>query len=519
MRRTRVSSWSCCPAPVTEMACRKAFGSGRRGSRRWTADQSFRVGLIYGPSGCGKSSLVKAGLLPRLAEHVVPVFVEATPADTEMRLLRGLRKACEALPPNAGLVETLTAVRRGQGLPAGRKLVIVLDQFEQWLHAHQGEENPVLVQALRQCDGARLQCIVMVRVDFWLAVNRFMRDLEIRLAEAENSHLVDLFDPRHARSVLIRFGQAFAALPLESNAFTPQHERFLDDVVSSLSVSGKVVSVCLTLFAEMVKSKPWTPATLQEFGGTTGIGVTFLEETFGDRTAAVGDRFQQQAARAVLQALLPDPGSDIKGGMRSEDELLHATGYTAQRREFAELLNLLDTQLRLITATDPEGQGGDEEHHSSRGASDRYYQLTHDYLVPSLRQWLAQKQTETRRGRAEICLADRSGMWNAKPERARLPTSWEFLRILTLIPRRSWTNPQRRMMSAASQYFAICILAFAMLAGLSAWGAYEAYGSFRASALIDSLVKAGPENVLETVDELQQYLPWARNDSAAASSD
>ena len=32
------------------------------------ADKTFRVGLIYGPSGCGKSSLVKAGLLPRLAK-------------------------------------------------------------------------------------------------------------------------------------------------------------------------------------------------------------------------------------------------------------------------------------------------------------------------------------------------------------------------------------------------------------------------------------------------------------------
>ena len=31
------------------------------------ADNTFAVGLIYGPSGCGKSSLVKAGLLPRLA--------------------------------------------------------------------------------------------------------------------------------------------------------------------------------------------------------------------------------------------------------------------------------------------------------------------------------------------------------------------------------------------------------------------------------------------------------------------
>ncbi|MFV2070123.1 MAG: hypothetical protein ACC645_24415, partial [Pirellulales bacterium] len=33
------------------------------------------MGLIYGPSGCGKSSLMRAGLLPRLANHVETVFV------------------------------------------------------------------------------------------------------------------------------------------------------------------------------------------------------------------------------------------------------------------------------------------------------------------------------------------------------------------------------------------------------------------------------------------------------------
>src|SRR5262249_46959489 len=41
-------------------------------------NSTFAVGLLYGPSGCGKSSLVKAGLLPRLAGHVVAVYVEAT---------------------------------------------------------------------------------------------------------------------------------------------------------------------------------------------------------------------------------------------------------------------------------------------------------------------------------------------------------------------------------------------------------------------------------------------------------
>jgi serine/threonine protein kinase len=161
-------------------------------------DETFRVGLIYGPSGCGKSSLVKAGLLPRLAEHVLPVYVEATADQTETRLLHGLRKACPALPNDLDLKDTLAALRRGQGLALGRKVVIVLDQFEQWLHAKKEEENTELVQALRQCDGGRAQCIVMVRDDFWLSVSRFLRELEIRLLEGQNSALVDLFDFDHA---------------------------------------------------------------------------------------------------------------------------------------------------------------------------------------------------------------------------------------------------------------------------------------------------------------------------------
>ena len=147
-------------------------------------DNTFSVGLIYGPSGCGKSSLVKAGLLPRLSEDVIAVYIEATPEETETRLLHGLRKRCPALEDNLSLKESLAALRRGQGVPIGKKVLIVLDQFEQWLHARKEEENTDLVQALRQCDGGRLQCIVMVRDDFWMAATRFMRELEVRLLEA-----------------------------------------------------------------------------------------------------------------------------------------------------------------------------------------------------------------------------------------------------------------------------------------------------------------------------------------------
>ena len=81
-------------------------------------DKTFRVGLIYGPSGCGKSSLVKAGLLPRLAPHVVPVYVEAAAEDTELRLLKGLRRRFATIPDELALPEVLAGIREGPWVPA-----------------------------------------------------------------------------------------------------------------------------------------------------------------------------------------------------------------------------------------------------------------------------------------------------------------------------------------------------------------------------------------------------------------
>src|SRR5262249_54830625 len=152
-----------------------------------------------------------------------------------------------------------------RGLPGRHKGVLVLDQFEQWLQAPREWARSELVQALRQCDGRRLQGLILVRDDFWMSVTRFMRELQAPLLEGQNTTAGDLFGPAHARKVLASFGRAFGALPDGTPA--PEQERFLDQAVAQLGREGVVVPVRLSLFAEMVKGKPWLPATLAEVGG------------------------------------------------------------------------------------------------------------------------------------------------------------------------------------------------------------------------------------------------------------
>jgi hypothetical protein len=184
-----------------------------------------------------------------LAKSVTAVYIEATVEETEARLLKGLRRQVTDLPSHLGLVEALAALRQGRYLEPGRKVLVVLDQFEQWLHTQRSEENTELVQALRQCDGGRLQAIIMVRDDFWLAVSRFLKELEIRLVEGQNSALVDLFPTRHAEKVLAGFAQAFGALPENRSEWGKEQKAFLEQAVSGLAQEGKVICVRLALFA------------------------------------------------------------------------------------------------------------------------------------------------------------------------------------------------------------------------------------------------------------------------------
>jgi serine/threonine protein kinase/formylglycine-generating enzyme required for sulfatase activity len=465
------------------------------------ADKTFAVGLLYGPSGCGKSSLVKAGLLPRLAPHVVAVYVEAAAEETEARLLKGLHKSCPGLPLGPGLAETLAALRRGQGLPAGKKVLLVLDQFEQFLHAKRREENPELLGALRQCDGGRVQAMVLVRDDFWMAATRFMHGLEILLLEGQNSAAVDLFDLRHTRKVLTAFGRAFGTLPEGPGELPAEPARFVEQAVDGLAQDGKVISVRLALFAEMVKGRPWTPATLKAVGGAAGVGVTFLEETFSAATAPPEHRYHQQAARAILKALLPQTGTDIKGHLRSAEELQQTCGYDKRPQEFAALLRILDSELRLVTPADPEESRPGE-----------YYQLTHDYLVPAVRDWLTRKQKETRRGRAELRLVERAAAWHARPENRYLPAWWEWLNIRLFTRRRDWTAPQRQMMRRASRHHllrgavAAALLAVLAVAGLAIRDRVgEQNRATRAAGLVQALLKADLAQAPGLIDQLQGY--------------
>lgn len=465
--------------------------------------RTFSIGLLSGPSGCGKSSLMKAGVLPRLGSHVVRIFVEASSKETEQHLLSGLRRHCPELSQSLDLPTSVAALRRTAACGQGKKVLIVLDQFEQCLHGRKRHRTE-LVKALRHCDGEHVQCAILLREDFYGQAMQFFSELEIDLVPGRNAAWIDRFDLEHARQVLVDFGRAFGRLPLDDAALKPAQQRFLKESIRGLAEREKVACVRLSLFAEMMRSKRWTDKELRRLGGARGIGVTFLEETFSSPDAPAQNRWHQYAAQAVLRSLLPRVGTDIKGHKRTRAELLELSGYADRPKQFDELMQLLDAA-RLITPVDTAQS-------AAEGAeTPACYQLTHDYLVHPLREWLTQRNKLTMRGRAELLLEQCYAAWSARPDFRRLPSIFEYPRIRWLTDQRVWTAGQRRMITLAGRLHAfgvaVVLLVLIVAATLTAWRIDTVTKTKPARQLIEQLKTAEENNLPDIVKQMRTYQP------------
>src|SRR6185369_12762396 len=385
------------------------------------ADGRLDVCVIYGPSGSGKSSLIKAGVAPQLGDDVRLVSIECNAHDTESRLTLALRRTLLAADPSLQYDVPLSELcqRVQQGTIPGQKVVLVHDQFEQWLHSHPQPGGTELVQALQCCNASTLQALLLVRDDFWMPLSRFTDELSISLREGENCAAVDLFDRTHARKVLTLFGRAYGRLPARDAELSKEQTAFLNRAIDELAEHDRVICVRLSLFADLMRSRPWTIAELEAVGGAKGVGVKFLEETFGPN-APIIYRTQRASAQRVLAALLPPAGSELRGQMRTVEQLRASA--QIDERSFQRLLRLLDDDLRLLTPTTPMGT---TDHGVAVGdlrtTEAQFYQLTHDYLVPALGQWLTTELRRTRSGQALMRLRERAEDWNRRPEPRRLP--------------------------------------------------------------------------------------------------
>jgi len=461
-------------------------------------DPMFAVGLIHGPSGAGKSSFVKAGLLPQLNKRLArPIVVEATRAETEVNLKKRLHQLVMRLSSETeeDLAATIMAFCKTPPDREPRKILLVVDQFEQWLDGRNIVLALELVRALRQCDGRRVQALLVVRDEYLGAAIRLFATVEEPFEAGRNVASVELFDAAHARLVLADFGRALDRIPSGEQPSNSPSERFLSNAVEGLADDdGRINPLLLNVFVEVVRHREWTPETLSKLGGMGQIGVMFLEESFNSSSATADAKLHRAATEKVLRLLLP---ANIRGSPRSRQELRRASGYASSPDEFKAVLKLLD-DLHLITPVEqdmvPEGGSTDEDERS-------YYQLTHDGLVSSLRMWFDNHDSATPQGKARVLLKNRTSFWKERRENRHLPTIWEQLAIRQHTRSSDWTDPEKQMMKLAFR-----VLMWRALAAIIVMGVIAAmYTYAQGSQLIQQLLRADSAKVPEVVQELRRY--------------
>ena len=434
-------------------------------------EPASRVGVIYGPSGCGKSSLLRAGVFPNLDASTTVIFAEATREGTEDSLRESFSRILSTADEEASLAELGSRIRRGQGVVApDSSVVIVVDQLEQWLAGHRVFEAADFAALLRQCDGQRLKAVLLVRDDFWVPLSRLLSFVEVPFETGRNAVFIDLFDKPHARNVLHEFGYAYGRLPSPKADISADQQLFLSEAVENLSTDGSVFPVRIAVFAEMVKARDWSLATLKDFGGAEGVGVRFLEETFESETTPVRFRRFASSAATVLGSLLPaGKTAKIRGAAPTFAELRTQTGFDDEPTEFAELIQILDKELRLISVSRDIIQAGSAESQSSefsRVDDEAKYHLSHEYLIPSIREWLRRRNRSSRAGRARLQYEDALADWQVRRSARSLPGLFNWIMIRCFVSRSSMNDSGRAMMQAADRHHALRLVGACVVFGV-----------------------------------------------------
>lgn len=455
------------------------------------ADDPLTVGMIFGPSGCGKSSFVKAGLVPALPPEVTTVFLEATPENTEKQLLaRFADIAQEVVSDSPSLPVAINRIRRGY-LIKGKKVLIVLDQFEQWLQHDHDQVHTHLIEALRQCDGHHVSCLLLVRDDFWMSAAKFMSQLDMKIQEGVNSLAIPLFDRKHARKVLRAYGRANLAI---QGDLTQDQNRFVRTAVNELADNGEVIPIHLSLFSQMMDSDSWQLQKLKQLGGWQGIGVKFLDKMFADRRIAK----YSDLCRKVLRELLPASNSKIKGVRKSLGELAEATEMEGRVDQLQSILEVLDREFRVVSLTELQEDNATESH----------YQLTHDFLINPIRKWITQQEKQTWQGRANMRMAELSAQWQVEKDRRFMPSLLEYPAILLGVDRKSCKGPELQFLKRAHRFYGARIavvllgLTAVLFTGKHLWnGIQDNAARSRAGVLL----AAAPQEVDIHMEALKNY--------------
>jgi len=390
--------------------------------------RASRLTILFSQSGVGKSSLLRAGVVhqirelaqrrslrrrdirnapgagPRVAERssprYVPLVFNEWKDDPVADLIGAIEKAIEPLLPEG---EPATLPRDGlrsaietAASAVDAKLLIILDQFEEYFLYRSRERGRLLADELAECvnDGTlRANFMIAIREDAYAGLGDLFAG---KLANVYGNYLqLEYLDRAAARATIVK--------PIEHfNAAHPQDEPIeiepeLVEAVLDQVRTGEVIvaqggqgtvnggngasrrrNEIETPYLQLVMSTLWTQerqhgsrvlrlATLQELGGAQEIVRTYL-----DGALAALPEDQRDTALDLFRYLVTPSGTKI---VYAASDLAVMVDRPADR--VAGLLEDLDHK-RIVRHVPPP---------AGKAYPDDRYEIFHDVLAPAIVDW------------------------------------------------------------------------------------------------------------------------------------
>lgn len=423
-----------------------------------------RVGILYGPSGSGKTSLLRAGIVPYLAPDLLPINIECRKGESISQFALQIGQQLSQQPGNLSvdLASLLLQLRdHSAARNEHRKVVLLLDQFDNWAGSATASQLAELAAALRHCDGETLQAMLIVRDDFWTSATEFMRLVECGVEQWKNARSIELFDRHHARRLLEAAGRSFGSLPPNPEALKADQSEFISKAINEMAIKGRVLPIQLAMFAKIAKLQSWHPDTLTQAGGVQGTYVCYFQDLFEGTTSPPVYQRVCSAIVEVLHCLLPNADQTSHSHQVEFGELEMILGEKKLQNQLHRALNILVEDLRLVVRVSQPGSQSASEY--AVQCNDRFH-LVHDFLTVPIANWVDQVRKSSWRGRAIARLEELSAMWSRNQHQRFLPTLPEFVAMQVAAPREKQSPAHRRFLrTAGHKHFARTLIALAFV--------------------------------------------------------
>lgn len=464
------------------------------------------VGVIYGASGCGKSSFVLASLIPSLSPAIKTVYFNFTVKDPVRSLVKVLHERFPHTKAFAELPHIFGAIR-SRDEPF--KVLFVFDQFEQYLINTHIDLDHVMVQAIRQCDGEKIQAIILVRDEFWTEISQFMQLMESSLLDGINASNHPLMNKVHARRVLESFGRAYEMLPAFDSELTASQRKFIETAIDGLAKDESVLCVRIAMFAEMMRTYPWETQTIIGFGGVDGAVARFLTDAFHSQNSPMSRRSVAAICVEILRALLPDDDRELKSAAKSLSDLASAAHESKDSVRFSQAIRCLEYDLRIISSI------------ATNEVEEPLYSLAHDYLVRPIQNWLAAQDNSSWQGRARQRLSLMASRYARKPRGENLLGAFDWLLASLAVSKSQRSSEQGRVLRAsgrrAAAWLSVFAIGFSMIVilGVSArTESIRAFENHRTAVINDiySFLNTKPAELDKLLQRLQNNVQIAKKE-------